>query len=647
MTQKHVQISAYAVLMIAVLMILGLSTAWAEAKKERSRELLPAPKCCCDQSQSVLFGCCAATQASSCCAKQTQNVTANHKPCDIEHWLQSACPLDVSLKIVVEETACDEAGRSLENPLTLKMKGISFANLLGTLLNQSHLAYVVKGNVLQISSEAPAGDKVISKIYPVGNLVLQAEPIILPTAGGDVFFGWSTRTPTGARLLDNTPEEELMDLVMNTIKPQSWRENGGSGTIDYVPVSKSLVVSQTTDVQIQIGDFLAALHRFQEQQSSDCRPAPFQNMPTPIPAEAASPQSAPPVALAVPMPQFFPPAMPPALSFAPFPPPALSDGLRPPPAVCPPPLAPRSTPHTYALEARTIRCTPDGKKQLGPIQKLVFRPNPCFRGQMAIAYKEAGQHRNWVLQVKATALKNERLHLEVIGVQAKAENSNNGEIALGLDVTPLLDRAVKVGKPVKKVLEKEQSGTPRKWIVLTVEQVEQTPLGAVWPQPVDEVAPASVPTAPTPVESLSAYAACQSPGASIPPGPAVFQCPAGQLENGPGETWRIRSVALEGKTRLIIRQGDQDSVTIKTLDIRIPGGDTLKLSTAGEQVHAENGTLEAQADAVSRTGQPGCFLFEGHVNLVCKQTGESSHVIAERVWVNLADGRLEFQAASR
>src|SRR5207253_580563 len=115
MTQKHVQISAY-----AILMILGVSTAWAETKKERSRELLPAPRCCCDESDSVIFGCCAAKDASSCCAKQTQTLTANcSKSCDIEHWLHTACPLDIRLKIVVEP-AVNEAGM-----LVLGMKGIS------------------------------------------------------------------------------------------------------------------------------------------------------------------------------------------------------------------------------------------------------------------------------------------------------------------------------------------------------------------------------------------------------------------------------------------------------------------------------------------------------------------------------------------
>src|SRR5262249_29585532 len=156
-----------------VLMILGVSTAWAEAKKERSREVLPT--CCSDQD------------ASSCCAKHVQNVAGNcSKPCNIEHWLQTACPLDICLKIVMDELGCNEAGISLEKPLILSMKGMSFGNLLGMLLHQAHLAYAVKDNVLQLTTETPAGDRVVSKIYAVGNLVSPAEPIILPMADGDV-----------------------------------------------------------------------------------------------------------------------------------------------------------------------------------------------------------------------------------------------------------------------------------------------------------------------------------------------------------------------------------------------------------------------------------------------------------------------------
>jgi hypothetical protein len=627
MTQKHVQISAY-----AVLMILGVSTAWAEAKKE-GRELLPAPRCCCDESDCAILSCCAAKEAGSCCAKQTQNVTAKCcKSCDIEHWLQTACPLDITLKIVVDEPLVTEASM-----FVLGMKGVSFGNLLGTLLHELHLAYVIKDNVLQITTvDLQAGDKTVSKIYPVGNLVSPAEPIILPLAGGDVFFGWSTRTPAGLRLLDDTPEESLMNLIVSAIKPQSWHENGGSGTIDYVPVSKSLVVSQTPDIQEQVGDFLAALGRLQQQESA-CAPAPFHNMPMPMPAPAF-PSPAPPVAIAAPMPPFFAYPVPPAVSFARVPPPA-AVGAMPPPERHPAPAA-APTSRTYALEAVTIRRSADGKKEPVACPRMVFCPEPCFRGQIAIAYKEGEQYRNWVLQVKATALKNERLHLEVIGVQAKAENSDNGEIALGLDVKPLLDRKVKLGKTVKKVLEKDETGAPCKWVELTVREVQQSPVGAVWPPAVEGTTTAFMPAVSCPFESIGTAVAAFHPAYS-----AIGQA-ATTYQSEVNQPWRIRSVPLEGKTRLIMRQGDQDSVTVNTLEIRIPGNDCLKVSPAGEQVCAQNASVEAQADAVSSTGQSGCFLFEGHVSLFRKKDGGSEHVVAERVLINLADGQLEFQAGN-
>src|SRR5262249_41972836 len=157
-------------------------------------------------------------------------------------------------------------------------------------------------------------------------------------------------------------------------------------------------------------------------------------------------------------------------------------------------------------------------------------------------------------------------------------------IALGLNVTPLVDRQVKLGKTIKKVLERDETGAPRKWVELRVEEVPQTPVGAVWPQPVDVAGPTPAPAATWPMDALTPFAACQPACPLIPP--AVFQCVGAQPPDEVNQAWRIRSVALEGQTRLIIRHGDQDSVTVKTLEIRVPGNDCLTLSPAGEQVCA-------------------------------------------------------------
>ena len=63
-----------------------------------------------------------------------------------------------------------------------------------------------------------------------------------------------------------TLEAELIRLIVNTIKPESWDVNGGRGTIDYFPLGMALTVNQTPDIQEQVAELLAVLRRLQDEQ---------------------------------------------------------------------------------------------------------------------------------------------------------------------------------------------------------------------------------------------------------------------------------------------------------------------------------------------------------------------------------------------
>ena len=63
-------------------------------------------------------------------------------------------------------------------------------------------------------------------------------------------------------------DEQLIKNITDTIAPRSWSSKGGRGTIDYHPLTMSLVVNQTAEIQEQIADLLAALRRRQEMQVS-------------------------------------------------------------------------------------------------------------------------------------------------------------------------------------------------------------------------------------------------------------------------------------------------------------------------------------------------------------------------------------------
>jgi hypothetical protein len=88
--------------------------------------------------------------------------------------------------------------------------------------------------------------RLVTRVYPVADLVV---PLDEPG---------SKRGPV------QTQERKLIELLASTVQPRTWSEVGGPGTIDYFPLTMSLVVNQTPDVQEQIQELLTALRRLQD-----------------------------------------------------------------------------------------------------------------------------------------------------------------------------------------------------------------------------------------------------------------------------------------------------------------------------------------------------------------------------------------------
>jgi hypothetical protein len=70
--------------------------------------------------------------------------------------------------------------------------------------------------------------------------------------------------------LGESSEDRLIRLITSTIAPQTWSDMGGQGTIQYSPLTKTLIVNQTEDVQEQIAGLLAELRRLEEQYPILC-----------------------------------------------------------------------------------------------------------------------------------------------------------------------------------------------------------------------------------------------------------------------------------------------------------------------------------------------------------------------------------------
>ena len=61
-------------------------------------------------------------------------------------------------------------------------------------------------------------------------------------------------------------EDLLIKMITSTIKPETWSDMGGPGTIEYYPLGLALVITQTPDIQEQVAELLASLRRLQDLQ---------------------------------------------------------------------------------------------------------------------------------------------------------------------------------------------------------------------------------------------------------------------------------------------------------------------------------------------------------------------------------------------
>jgi hypothetical protein len=156
------------------------------------------------------------------------------------------------INIYIDEPALVSEGISLDRPITIKLEQVSLKSALNLLLHQAHLVYIIKDEVLQITTPAFGRGKLITATYQVADLVRKV------------------RSKTARR----SDVESLIRIITSAVEPRSWAEQGGSGTIDYHAPSRSLVINHTADVQEQIADLLATLRRHMKKQAAPQEDAP-------------------------------------------------------------------------------------------------------------------------------------------------------------------------------------------------------------------------------------------------------------------------------------------------------------------------------------------------------------------------------------
>ncbi len=214
-----------------------------------------------------------------------------------------------------------------DTPVTIDLRqDIMLKSALNLILEPLHLSYVIKDEVLKITSEQMRDGQVYTVTYNVSDLVIPI-PNFVPGAmgiqaalhdalgsagfGGGGQFGTSTSTPMavvasnggkqGAGMINpnllaqmaTSPHtalggmskspaggggpgglgggsqadfDSLIELITSTVKPTSWDAVGGPGSIAPFQTNLSLVISQTQEVHEEIVDLLEQLRRLQDLQ---------------------------------------------------------------------------------------------------------------------------------------------------------------------------------------------------------------------------------------------------------------------------------------------------------------------------------------------------------------------------------------------
>jgi hypothetical protein len=140
--------------------------------------------------------------------------------------------------IVVDKKALEEAGVSYESTVSLRLKATT-RSVLKRILADLGLAYVIKNEMIQITSLARAKEMTTTRAYYIGDLVAVLDPSLPPAL-------------TQAMMIQNI--RRIVTMV-KSIDPQSWQDNNPEavGTVTFDPVTMTLVVKQTAEIHYMLG----------------------------------------------------------------------------------------------------------------------------------------------------------------------------------------------------------------------------------------------------------------------------------------------------------------------------------------------------------------------------------------------------------
>jgi hypothetical protein len=145
--------------------------------------------------------------------------------------------------ILLDKAALAEAMLQSNTAVSVNLPpSVATRTALRKLLQEHGLTFVIKEETLQIVTMQQAKSMMVTRVYPIGDIVRMVGPL-----GGAVTFG-----PWMDAMATQEAAKQIVQMVQQ-IDPNSWKEAGGNGTIAFHWPTLSLIVRQTTEVHAKLG----------------------------------------------------------------------------------------------------------------------------------------------------------------------------------------------------------------------------------------------------------------------------------------------------------------------------------------------------------------------------------------------------------
>lgn len=182
------------------------------------------------------------------------------------------------VNIHVNWKALEQENVTADTPVNIRLRSVTVRKMMNLLLSEASggdaLTYYVDQGVVEITTRALADKKVYTRVYPVDDLVMDipefgdAPNFNLQSitqqgsqsggggSSGSGIFGSSGDTSSRDRERATTPTreergEQLVELIMETVRPEVWAANGGTATIRFF--RGNLIVTAPRSVHDAIG----------------------------------------------------------------------------------------------------------------------------------------------------------------------------------------------------------------------------------------------------------------------------------------------------------------------------------------------------------------------------------------------------------